>query len=518
MGYRGEDLDLRTPQSMGAGSGSRADMSFDQYDGPIWVDDLVLACCNHAYDVALAHRSAEVRLEHLLHAMTRVDGAARILESHGVRENALRRESATVIASDIPVGLPNGKGHPRRSEDFERVLRLASQTAGRNNVPATVQDLLHVMLEVEPNLPGLQLLHQHTGSQGGYSDPQGYRMEPRYASYEPPPVDRVRMVPAYYVENGGRQMMPESNNPTDHLQNSRLDALEKMVRGLGQDLASEHKTLNGVLTTLQSDMRAQRDGIDQVSGRLGENGGQSMDRLENQLVTLAKTTSEVTQRLEQFERSLQTRLDVVETALQATGGGELADLSPLANRLGSIEEALLKRGDGGGVSSDQLKTFVAPITERLSSLQNGLEQRQSLAADALQGLSDRIADMERLMGEGGSVSNGHGRYDDDLSEVHEALMKLNSNQHTLAEAINSWRSDSGSSSGGLDGRLASLESLAENMERLHKVTVERYHRRNRLWYWLFGTDDWIAASWPSQAARVEEELRAFQCGLRDSRA
>jgi DNA-binding Lrp family transcriptional regulator len=38
--------------------------------------------------------------------------------------------------------------------------------------------------------------------------------------------------------------------------------------------------------------------------------------------------------------------------------------------------------------------------------------------------------------------------------------------------------------------------------------------RNRLWYWLFGTDDWVAASWPSQAARIEADRRAAIGGAR----
>jgi hypothetical protein len=31
--------------------------------GPILVDETVLACCNYAYDVALANRSSDVRVE-----------------------------------------------------------------------------------------------------------------------------------------------------------------------------------------------------------------------------------------------------------------------------------------------------------------------------------------------------------------------------------------------------------------------------------------------------------------------
>ncbi len=82
MGYRGHDLDLRTPQTWrdapgepteagkGLNSGPARGRGYPgEEEIPIWVDDTVLASCNHAFDVALAHRSSEVRVEHLLHAL-----------------------------------------------------------------------------------------------------------------------------------------------------------------------------------------------------------------------------------------------------------------------------------------------------------------------------------------------------------------------------------------------------------------------------------------------------------------
>jgi hypothetical protein len=55
-----------------------------------------------------------------------------------------------------------------------------------------------------------------------------------------------------------------------------------------------------------------------------------------------------------------------------------------------------------------------------------------------------------------------------------------------------------------------IEQLTATLDHMHKVTVEKYYRRNRFWYWLFGTDDWVAASWPSQAARIVEDLKAVK--------
>src|SRR5690606_28779990 len=104
----------RTP-SFGIGNGE-----------PLWVDETLLACCNYAFDVAQANGAAEVGLEHLVNALTRVEAAARILESRGVREGYLRRESAALIASEVPAANAGDAVSPRRSADFEDVLRHAS--------------------------------------------------------------------------------------------------------------------------------------------------------------------------------------------------------------------------------------------------------------------------------------------------------------------------------------------------------------------------------------------------------
>lgn len=514
MSYRGEDLDLRTPQTRGGSGMAMPATGSSRHDGPIWVDDTVLACCNHAYDVALAHRASEVRLEHLLHALTRVDAAAQVLEAHGIRESALRRETATVIASEIPVGLSNGKTRPRRSEELEHVLRRASQLAGTHEAPAGVKDLLHVMIELEPGLRGLEVLHRHLAPAPGYNS------ERRYSGYEYP-REQVRMVPAYYVNEAPMQRLPDAMpTATDHMQNSRLDKLDQMVRGLAQDLAKERESFSGLLQSLQSDVRAGRDGIDRVSGRLTGSSGISAEDLD-------RKTEELGQRLLDFERSLETRFDIVETALKGAGG-EVADLSPLAQRLENMERVLLS-GDGASADalSDQIATrlrgmigngggsgeavgshvrsLLAPVSKRLEEIQQALDVRQGAAATALNGLSDRINALERSLSRVSSES-GSGIGGGDIAEVHEALMKLNDNQHTLADAVSKWRGDTE----------LRVNDMSSTIERLHKVTVERYHRRNRLWYWLFGTDDWIATSWPSQAARVEEELKAFQCGYRES--
>src|ERR671924_1309421 len=137
MGYKGEDLDLRTPQLWSASGrdaiepvsrerpeasnsgGPRSDSPSAVGTEPIWVDETVMSCCNQAYDLAAAHRAAEVRLEHLLHAMTLVEGAARVLEVHGIQVTALRRESGATIVTEAPVGSSSDRPAPERSREIE---------------------------------------------------------------------------------------------------------------------------------------------------------------------------------------------------------------------------------------------------------------------------------------------------------------------------------------------------------------------------------------------------------------
>ena len=51
------------------------------------------------------------------------------------------------------------------------------------------------------------------------------------------------------------------------------------------------------------------------------------------------------------------------------------------------------------------------------------------------------ASSARIAAEIETAAAKHQAYAQDLTEVHDALMKLNQNQHTLAGSIDQWRSD-----------------------------------------------------------------------------
>lgn len=617
MGYRGEDLDLRTPQTWSA---TAADLAGGgdlrgrpgayglNRNGPILVDEIVLACCNHAYDVALLNRAGEVRLEHMLHALTRIDAAAEALEARGVRVAALRRDTATVIASEIPIGMPNGKGTPRRSESFEEVLRLAAAHASRRNSPAGVDDVLHIIMDVEPGLPGLALIARNMARPASFNEPPlRTAYEPRAAEFQEPVRPRM---PAgtYYVNEPARAPRSEFyGSATDNVQNTRLDALEQMVRALGNDLAGERKGFSNLLQDIQREVSAQREDAGRLGGglherlqgvdsiierRLGEFSRpwlQMNDRLqglEHAMLNvrpsaatdlgpigerLATLESAVQSSLAESTRQAQSLVDKVkslETALAARPAvidGKI-DLAPLSHRLDMIEEAVLSReaatreisdrlrGQEDVLAADratvreshnkllsELKTMAGLIdresdetaaavldslTARLEGLAGVIEGRHSETAQALASNAATIAQLIERLASTEIASREYTKrvaelqqnYAQELTEVHDALMKLNTNQHTLAGSIDHWRQDTASTMSIIGSRMetveresakpvALLESMGQTMDRMHKVTVERYYRRNRFWYWLFGADDWIASSWPAQASRIADDAR-----------
>ncbi len=610
MSYRGEDLDLRTPQTWNAGM---ADFAGDprgtlRNAGPIWVDDTVLAVSNHAFDVALAHRAGEVRLEHLLHALTRIEAAAEALEARGVRVAALRRESATIIASEIPVGLPNGKGAPRRSDEFGEVLRMAAANAARRNAPASIEDLLYVLFE-HAELPGLALLSRHSVRPHREPETVRYVAEPRYVP-APKVVETVR-----YVPEPVRTYRDLSGSPTDSIQNSRLDALEQMVRALSSDLSNERQIVSGLLKDLSLQTQEQRTDQSRLQTTIEEvisqsRGGsvdagleqrlndiaRALGKLESGLETrglsgmmdrLTALESALNARLNDMARSwavLSERLQVLEKTVRERPSSALpmdfadklraaVDLTPIGNRLDIIEEALLSadprskhdeltkalderfkaleaqlvRGLSssgvnasrfdqieGGVSriealignferqrGETLHAMMQPVVERVSSFVGTAQAQQGALGDALTKVVDRLGAVERaLTAEIDTSAAKHQAYTQDLSEVHEAMMKLNQNQHTLAGSIDEWRKDAAGDLSVISNRLShldaenerpfeTLKALSGHMDNMNKLMIERYHRRNRFWYWLFGTDDWIGASWPSQAAALETERQKF---------
>jgi hypothetical protein len=621
MSYRGEDLDLRTPQMghrpaiehgtdgglRGRGYGSRSE--------PIWVDETVLACCNLAYDLAVTHRSGEVRIEHLVYALTRIDAAAEALESRGVRVAALRREMGSIVASDIPIGLPNGKGTPRRSEEMEFVLRDAADLAQRRNQPANIDDLVIVLVDSTRELSGLMHIRRHLGSRSPL-DRADYEplTRPRETALRPAYVPASPPVPAY-EPRAWSEPLATSGSRTDAVQNSRIEMLEQAVRSLSADLGNERKTMNTLLLDIQRDVGSRRD----EDGRLG---GGVIDRLasiehaiEKRLSELSRSWTVLNDRLQMLESAvhkqrpdgvelvalhdrltglerilqvstgdgnrhwstLADRLKGIEATLHARASGGTVELGPLSDRFDTIEQVLLERASdataeaarmaerlkaiedaqaaqktqamalSSGIAAEVSKlaatlaqqpagerllpamterfqvlaamierqrselstSLVTPVGERLAAIGTAVDSRQVETTRAVSTLAERVAAIERSMtGYVQKVSEQATAYDQDLNEIQDALIKLGTHQATISGGLDQWRQQA-SEIGIISNRLAAIErlssrpaqmieQLSERVDTMYRLTAEKIEKRNAFYYWLFGTNSWITASWPQK--------------------
>jgi uncharacterized coiled-coil protein SlyX len=268
--------------------------------------------------------------------------------------------------------------------------------------------------------------------------------------------------------------------------------------------------------------------------------------IEQRSSEAGRLSSGLGERFGQFERTMQ-------TSLQASNGG-VAD--GLADRLKSIEEMLLShqvevgqltgsmteelqglardvRGNAGmgdriqSLVGDRLQSFASnfdrqgsdlvtaiasPLSQRMASLSTEVQARDEDMVRAVSLIGDKLAGVEKSLAAFGQrtidTHTAHGR---DLIEVHDALVKLNSNQQTLAASMDQWRLDTNNDLTFMSNRMEvleknvakpvqMLESLSYNVQTLQRTTVKREEQRSRFRQWLMGTDDWYAASWEQNGA------------------
>ena len=409
MTYRGQDLDLRVPGVRDPGAAS-AGMHYAEppragRSEPLWVDEAVLACCNHAYDLALAHRAHEVRIEHLLNAMTRVDAAARVLEARGIRVASLRRDSASLIVAEAGVGIPNGRHPPKTSEPLDDVIRLAARQAASRQSPATINDVLTVLIDMKRDLPGYHMLRSHYEG-WNLRDP----MEPRYVPVEEPREWIRGPAPGYYVSAPPR---PEPYAPmTDTVHNSRLDTLERALRDLTHTLGSERAAMSQWMADMQRmDMRRRDEpvmaprpdlsgpslaaierNVDAKFSELARSWSMLGERLQSIEQSIAKSRAEpvgvpaglvdrlkafegLDKRLAELDRTITVMADRMvglERHLSDRPEAQVANLAPVLDRIAGLERNLSERIEGG---SD-----ISPLLERMQNLELAIETKPAVVS------------------------------------------------------------------------------------------------------------------------------------------
>ena len=154
---------------------------------------------------------------------------------------------------------------------------------------------------------------------------------------------------------------------------------------------------------------------------------------------------------------------------------------------------------------EQAQFLAASLERNRIDFFTGLDRYRS---ELTAGLGDRISDIERwLGGNADRMTAAQAAYSSELNEVHEALVRLGTTQHTLASALDSWHDDEGGEiqlinmrisavhEGGAQ-RLAAIDRLSAEVGTLSQLLLDdRARPRGSFRRWLYGTEDWIKASW-----------------------
>ena len=523
MAYKGEDLDLRVPQpriarepdpvSAPNGAVVRAERTAPPPE-PIWVDELVLQCCNYAFDVALARGAAEVGLEHLVHALTRVDAAALLLEANGVREGQLRRESVSLLAGELATGRSADRTAPHRSTDLENVLRRASHSAGRRGRAASVDDVLWATLEHGRNVPAVALLRRLTPdwqrqSRSGtgeedFAEPAVLSTDERRAFAE--------FLRDFRAEAGLHRAERERDAPRDQAGiGARMHTLEQAVHsGLGQG-ARNWAALTQRLQALEAAVSARSDEHDEIfaerlagieaalEGRIQE-GGSRWTALIDQLSTMETLiksagsdpnpqSAQFIDRLAGLERAVRAgfgetvrmsaelgeRVGGAVAAAQHRAPLDRAAMAKLAERLASIEIRLESRLNEGArraaeiierigavatLVSGQAAEIEAPMSAQFAELDDKLAARFAQTSKQIQEAGDRLLVVEQIARTGmTSLDEETQLRDRELQDMQDAIVRLAENQHTLASAIADWRHAVHTDLGAVNSRIDKLIGL-----------------------------------------------------------
>ena len=511
MAYKGDDLDLRAPQGAGQGTfagygGTDADIARSrirtngQYQNgmhrspALYVDETLLACCNHAYDIASANGAREVMIEHLVHALTRVPDAAQVLENRGVHVMALRRESAAIIANDLPISPAHSGAAVKASSDFDAVLHLAAANARlRSDRPTSVRDVLFVLMNYDRQASGIDLLRRHWTS--WQQDDMNDREEtvrsqpprpapPRVPVYEPAPViervvERVERVEAAPLR-GDRMLDARIEALINTLHDSVIaqrNDYQSLRAALGERLQRLEKTIehgrldNGManlevalgsrlqrLEKMQETLLSQRISLAPLEAAMNDRFHRLEKTLEANRFDQGELPTGVNDRIQAMERMLEARLTELQRTLGQSGGTLNGQLGERLQRLEKAIESVTHAMPSGLIDRMQAmeKSFEGKVTEgvrtwgaigeRLQGLEFSIEswQQESIAASQrVPGpLMERLSALENTLlawrEEGGVVTDGGGEIPavmfERLQALEQALLSAREESARLAKS------------------------------------------------------------------------------------
>ena len=379
-------------------------------------DETVLACCHHAHEVAKAHGAREVMLEHLVHALVRVPESAQVLSDRGINVESLKRESASVISSEIPVDHTTMVAQLRASKDFNTVMHLAAAAASRRDERSLgVRDLLEALLRFDPKSRVVRMIRRHA-IEGEIDEP----------------IDPLAEVKAIIERYAGEQRdlrlaVNELRNAQAGQTSSAVAGLEDRLRGLERSInllvsdgggersafGDRLKGFHDALSAHRNDTRVMADRLQNMERLIGAGGGAGGGQLPaligDRLLSVQKTMENHRLDFARLEQSLSDRMRALEQ-----DGASGAPNAAIMGRLEKLETTLDARiGDNSRLESI--------LNERLKAFELVATGAKSITLPAgLDTVSDRVQNLERQIGaQRAELQGWQGAIEKDLKAIEE---------------------------------------------------------------------------------------------------
>lgn len=485
MQYRGGDLDLRVEngsegfalrtalegETPGAGAGPLGGLpaSGDPV-APIRVDEIVLACCNDAFEAAAFHGDSEVRLIHLLHGLARVAPARAILEQRGVAAGVLRRETAIAIASQISERTPKSKIAPHSSAELERVLRQASERAIERHAAASVEDVLRAILAGGRSAPAAALLLA--------------------AAAAPDELERWR--DTVWLQPSQEALVaqePPSQALTQAVE--RLVALDASLREVHGEVAADRRRMSRLIRDIQNELQTLRtEGI----GKAAEQPGP--------------------EQMQAFEGAIEKRL---------TGLDQM--VSALDARLSSVDQLAPRPEVNLAEIENIMARAVHAFSDRLQQTESALQRLQDESARHWGAASERLVTLEAMVrAQLQSMDDSSRKHEHDLGEVYSSMVKLSGSHEALSSNLEGWQRENGGSTSLVTGRLEQLEeTVLGTLDRMHG-DMQVLHQQiaagqaGGFKRWLYGTNAVFASPREENEPAPSRLARALRRLNRDAKS
>ena len=215
-------------------------------------------------------------------------------------------------------------------------------------------------------------------------------------------------------------------------------------------------------------------------------------------------------------------LEAFEARVSASSTSRDMDIEPLLDVIHKMEArvddtSLLVQGFGDRFDeldrTSILDSVIDAATSKLKLTTDALDTRQMEHGRVLASIKEHVARIEAGSAHSADTDTLNMSLDQIRREsdaTHNALIKINTNQQTLATAFDHWSKEtrgqltelgkklitmSTNSSKPISDLTADMDKLQKKFEDLRSSIAQRPSIWKRFRIWLYGTDDWFEASW-----------------------